>query len=154
MLARGQSPTGSDWVLLNAAPDLRQQINDTPELGADANGKLRNSPIKAVVVTGGDVDFITGLLNLRELQPFTVYGSSRVLATLAANSVFNVLNEARRRRAASCPSTSRRRSRAPAARPGSSSRPSPFPARSRSTSRTRPTRRASAAARATPSASR
>ena len=86
------SANGSDWVLLNTAPDLRQQINETPELGARADGGLRNSPIKAAVLTGGDVDFIAGLLNLRELQPFTVYGSSRVLSTLKANSVFNVLN--------------------------------------------------------------
>lgn len=86
------SANGVDWVLLNTAPDLRQQINDTPELGAQPDGGLRNSPIKAAVLTGGDVDFIAGLLNLRELQPFTVYGSSRVLATLAANSVFNVLD--------------------------------------------------------------
>lgn len=88
------SANGSDWVLLNTAPDLRQQINETPTLGAQADGGLRNSPIKAAVLTGGDVDFIAGLLNLRELQPFTVYGSARVLATLKANSVFNVLNEA------------------------------------------------------------
>ncbi len=86
------SANGSDWVLLNTAPDLRQQINETPELGARADGGLRNSPIKAAVLTGGDVDFIAGLLNLRELQPFTVYGSSRVLATHKANSVFNVLD--------------------------------------------------------------
>lgn len=86
------SANGSDWVLLNTAPDLRQQINETPELGARADGGLRNSPIKAAVLTGGDVDFIAGLLNLRELQPFTVYGSSRVLATLKENSVFNVLD--------------------------------------------------------------
>ncbi len=86
------SANGSDWVLLNTAPDLRQQINDTPALGAQADGGLRNSPIKAAVLTGGDVDFIAGLLNLRELQPFAVYGSARVLATLAANSIFNVLN--------------------------------------------------------------
>ena len=88
------SANGSDWVLLNTAPDLRQQINETPALGAQADDGLRNSPIKAAVLTGGDVDFIAGLLNLRELQPFTVYGSARVLATLKANSVFNVLNEA------------------------------------------------------------
>lgn len=86
------SANGSDWVLLNTAPDLRQQINDTPELGARANGSLRNSPIKAAVLTGGDVDFVAGLLNLRELQPFTVYASTRVLETINANSIFNVLD--------------------------------------------------------------
>ncbi|MBL8846653.1 MAG: pyrroloquinoline quinone biosynthesis protein PqqB [Hyphomicrobium zavarzinii] len=86
------SANGSDWVLLNASPDLRQQINETPALGARADGPLRNSPITAVVLTGADVDFIAGLLNLRELQPFSIYGSSRVLDTLASNSIFNVLD--------------------------------------------------------------
>ncbi len=86
------SNNGDDWVIFNAAPDLRQQINDNPDLGARANGKTRNSPIKAVVITGGDVDFVAGLLNLRELGPFSLYASDRVLGTLAANSIFNVLN--------------------------------------------------------------
>jgi pyrroloquinoline quinone biosynthesis protein B len=86
------SANGTDWVLLNASPDLRQQINDTPELGAARDKGLRHSPIKAVIVTNADVDHITGLINLREGQPFSIYGSDRVLATLAANSVFNVVN--------------------------------------------------------------
>lgn len=84
------SANGRDWVLLNASPDLRQQINETPELHPFADGGLRNSPIKAVVVTNADVDHITGLINLREGQPFSIYGSDRVLATLNANSIFNV----------------------------------------------------------------
>ncbi|NOT71660.1 MAG: pyrroloquinoline quinone biosynthesis protein PqqB [Hyphomicrobium sp.] len=84
------SANGQDWVLLNASPDLRQQINDTPELHPFADGGLRNSPVKAVVVTNADVDHITGLINLREGQPFSIYGSDRVLATLNANSIFNV----------------------------------------------------------------
>ena len=84
------SANGADWVLLNASPDLRQQINDTPELHPVKTGSLRNSPIRAVVVTNADVDHITGLINLREGQPFSIYGSDRVLATLNANSIFNV----------------------------------------------------------------
>lgn len=84
------SANGRDWALLNASPDLRQQINETPELHPFADGGLRNSPIKAVVVTNADVDHITGLINLREGQPFSIYGSDRVLATLNANSIFNV----------------------------------------------------------------
>ncbi len=84
------SADGVNWVLLNASPDLRQQINDTPELHPSKDGGLRNSPIKAVVVTNADVDHITGLINLREGQPFSIYGSDRVLTTLNSNSIFNV----------------------------------------------------------------
>jgi len=86
------SANGRQWVLLNASPDLRQQINATPELHPDRNGPPRNSPIKAVVLTNGDVDAVAGLLCLRESQPLTVYGSARVLDVLAGNSIFDVLN--------------------------------------------------------------
>jgi pyrroloquinoline quinone biosynthesis protein B len=86
------SADGHQWVLLNAAPDLRQQINDTTELHPDPDAGPRNSPIKAVVLTNGDVDAIAGLLCLREGQPFTIYGTKRVLDVLASNSVFDVLD--------------------------------------------------------------
>ena len=86
------SANGQEWIVLNASPDLRQQINSTPELQPDRNGPPRNSPIKAVVLTNGDVDAIAGLLCLRESQPLTVYGSARVLQVLDGNSVFDVLN--------------------------------------------------------------
>ena len=86
------SANGSDWMLLNASPDLRQQINDTPELHPDANKGARNSPIKAVILTNGDVDAVAGLLNLREAQPLTIYGSERVLSVLAGNKIFDVLD--------------------------------------------------------------
>jgi pyrroloquinoline quinone biosynthesis protein B len=86
------SADARQWVLLNAAPDLRQQINDTPALHPDPEGGARNSPIKAVVLTNGDVDAIAGLLTMREGQPFTIYGSARVLDVLASNSIFDVLD--------------------------------------------------------------
>ena len=86
------SSNGRDWVLLNASPDLRQQINQTRELWPSEDGPLRSSPIKAAVLTNGDVDHIIGLINLCEGQPFSLYASDRVLATVNANSVFNVLN--------------------------------------------------------------
>jgi pyrroloquinoline quinone biosynthesis protein B len=86
------SADGRQWVLLNAAPDLRQQINDTLELHPSPDGGPRNSPIKAVVLTNGDVDAIAGLLCLREGQPLTIYGTARVLGVLASNSVFDVLD--------------------------------------------------------------
>jgi pyrroloquinoline quinone biosynthesis protein B len=88
------SADGKQWVLLNAAPDLRQQIIDTPELHPVRGAGPRNSPIKAVVLTNGDVDALAGLLCLREGQPLTIYGNSRVLDVLAANSIFDVLDPA------------------------------------------------------------
>ena len=86
------SPDGTDWTLLNASPDLRQQINENVELHPRADGGVRNSPIKSVVLTNGDVDHVAGLLNLREGQKFKLFASERVLQTLNANSIFNVLN--------------------------------------------------------------
>jgi pyrroloquinoline quinone biosynthesis protein B len=52
---------------------------------------LRSSPIAGVVVTGGDVDAIAGLLNLRERHRFAVYAPTRVLEIVAANPIFDVL---------------------------------------------------------------
>src|SRR5579862_7859452 len=51
----------SSWFLLNASPDLRQQILATPEL-APAAGE-RGSPIAGVVLTSADVDAVVGLLH-------------------------------------------------------------------------------------------
>jgi pyrroloquinoline quinone biosynthesis protein B len=87
------SRDGESWVLLNASPDLRQQIAQTPELHAKPKLGLRHSPIKAAVLTNGDVDHVIGLINLREAQPFSIYGTDRVLGILQSNSVFQVLAE-------------------------------------------------------------
>ena len=84
------SADGRHWVLFNASPDIRQQINDNPQL--HPNEGVRHSPITAVVLTNGDVDHVAGLLTLRESQPLAVYGSERVLSVLAENSIFRVLN--------------------------------------------------------------
>lgn len=85
------SRDGTNWLLLNASPDVRQQIAAAPELSPRRDGGARGSPIKAVVVTNGDVDHVSGLLTLREGQPFAIYGTGRVLDVLEANSLFNVL---------------------------------------------------------------
>ncbi|MGR8947388.1 MAG: pyrroloquinoline quinone biosynthesis protein PqqB [Gammaproteobacteria bacterium] len=86
------SADGERWVLFNASPDLRQQINDNDILQPKAEGGLRASPISAALLTNADVDHVAGLLNLRESQAFTLYGTPRVLSVLEANSIFNVLN--------------------------------------------------------------
>jgi pyrroloquinoline quinone biosynthesis protein B len=86
------SADGEHWFLVNASPDLRQQITATPQLHPKA-GKLRHSPIAGVILTNGEIDAVTGLLSMREGSPFTLYGHERVLAILRSNSIFNVLNE-------------------------------------------------------------
>lgn len=78
------------WVLVNASPDLRQQIEATPALHPQEG--LRSSPIAAVVLTNGDVDAIVGLLHLREGTTFVLYAHERVHAVLDANALFNVLD--------------------------------------------------------------
>jgi pyrroloquinoline quinone biosynthesis protein B len=83
------SADGADWFLFNAAPDLRQQIGATTELWP--RDGLRSSPIKGVVITGGDVDVIAGLLSLRERQPFNLYATARGHQVLRENPIFEVL---------------------------------------------------------------
>ncbi|MGB8676331.1 MAG: MBL fold metallo-hydrolase, partial [Pseudolabrys sp.] len=61
------------WTLINASPDLSAQIRATPAL--HPRGGLRGSPIDAVVLTGAEIDQITGLLSLRESSPFTLYAT-------------------------------------------------------------------------------
>jgi len=83
---------GEGFALVNASPDLRQQILATPALHPRAG--LRHSPITAAIVTNADVDHVAGLLTLREQQPFRLHATAATLATLAANAIFNVLGAA------------------------------------------------------------
>ena len=91
------SADGDHWFLINASPDLRQQLTATPKLHPRA-GKLRDSPIAGVILTNGEIDAVAGLLSMREGSPFTIYAHTRVLAILKSNSIFNVLNEKNVRR--------------------------------------------------------
>jgi pyrroloquinoline quinone biosynthesis protein B len=91
------SADGDHWFLINASPDLRQQLIATPPLHPKA-GTLRHSPISGVILTNGEVDAVAGLLSMREGSPFTIYAHPRVLAILGSNSIFNVLNERNVRR--------------------------------------------------------
>ena len=86
------SADGMRWLILNASPDLRQQILLTPALHPRAGAGLRDSPIAAVAVTNGDIDHTGGLINLREGWPLSLYAHARMHATLNANPVFQVLN--------------------------------------------------------------
>src|SRR4029079_7290455 len=83
------SATGQRWTLLNASPDLRTQIQ---AIGALHPRSLRDSPIEAVVLTGGEIDQTAGLLSLRERSPFMLMATAATLAAVADNPMFGVLS--------------------------------------------------------------
>lgn len=85
------SPDGVGWVLLNASPDLRVQLQQTPALHPVG---LRESPVRAVIVTNGDVDHVAGLLSLREKTGFDLFATAGTGAVLDANPIFGVLDPA------------------------------------------------------------
>jgi pyrroloquinoline quinone biosynthesis protein B len=83
------SEDGFSWFLLNASPDLRQQIAATPCLHPRAH--LRSTPIAGVLLTGGEVDTVAGLLSLRERQPLRLIAAGPVHDLLDANPIFEAL---------------------------------------------------------------
>ncbi|QUJ76769.1 pyrroloquinoline quinone biosynthesis protein PqqB [Sulfitobacter albidus] len=83
------SANGSDWAILNTSPDIREQMARTPCLHPTG---LRDLPLRAVMLTNGDIDHVAGLLTLREQQPFTLFATSEILSVVADNPIFNALN--------------------------------------------------------------
>ncbi len=88
------SQTGKCWCLLNASPDLRSQILNSPELQPRAGQGTRDSPIACVAITGADVDQVAGLLHLREFQPLQIYATGSVRRILIEeNPIFRALQQ-------------------------------------------------------------
>src|SRR6266481_8085681 len=77
---------GENWLLINASPDLPQQLRQAKPLHPRAG--TRGSPIKAVLLTGAEIDQVAGLLSLREREPFTICATAATHATLADNAIF------------------------------------------------------------------
>ncbi|HXI57661.1 MAG TPA: pyrroloquinoline quinone biosynthesis protein PqqB [Polyangia bacterium] len=69
------SADGEAWFLINASPEIRQQIESFPGLWPR---KPRHSPIAGIILTNGDMDHVLGLLSLRESHPLTVYATESV----------------------------------------------------------------------------
>lgn len=78
------------WFLLNASPDLRQQILSASEL-APAGGS-RDSPIAGIILASADVDAVMGLLHLREFHPLRIYSTPAIRRILTEdNTLFRTL---------------------------------------------------------------
>jgi pyrroloquinoline quinone biosynthesis protein B len=79
---------GSRFVLINASPDVRLQMERTRELHPRS---ARGTPVRAIVLTNADVDHVLGLLSLRESEPLVVWATPRVRAAVEANALVRVL---------------------------------------------------------------
>ena len=70
------------WFLINASPDLRHQVENTPALQPAADS-FRNSPIAGIFLTNADLDHALGLLLLRQQEnPLIVYADSTTRSAL------------------------------------------------------------------------
>ncbi len=79
------------WVLVNASPDIRAQLEAYPEL--QPHRTLRDTALCAVVLVDGQVDHTTGLYMLREsTRPWPVWCTDSTYADLTqGNPVLQVL---------------------------------------------------------------
>ena len=82
----------ADWALLNASPDILQQIKATPEL--TPNRALRDTGIGGILLVDGQIDHATGLFMLREQKtPMPLWCADPVYEDLTTgNPVLNVLS--------------------------------------------------------------
>ncbi|MRX51687.1 pyrroloquinoline quinone biosynthesis protein PqqB [Paracoccus sp. S-4012] len=85
------SADGETWAVVNASPDIRAQMAATPALHPTG---ARQSPLRSVLVTNGDIDHVAGLLTLREKQQFDLFATDAIQQVLAANPVFAALDPA------------------------------------------------------------
>ncbi|QHN03235.1 pyrroloquinoline quinone biosynthesis protein PqqB [Granulicella sp. WH15] len=95
-LARSQSQLavsadGNDWLLVNASPDLRDQLSRTSFLHPKPQYGLRHTPVAGVLLTSADLDHILGLLLMREFTPVSIYATDSVLSVLESNPFFSML---------------------------------------------------------------
>ena len=76
------SQDGEQWVLLNASPDIRTQLEQFP--ASHPRHGIRDSGIKAIILIDSQIDHTTGLLMLREsTRPLDIYCSEMVRQDLS-----------------------------------------------------------------------
>src|SRR5215510_3165873 len=78
------SADGERWLLLNASPEIRQQVESFSGLHPKTK---RHTPIAGIAFTNGDLDHCLGLLSLRESQPLQLYATERMRAGFTSDNV-------------------------------------------------------------------
>jgi pyrroloquinoline quinone biosynthesis protein B len=89
------SADGASWAVVNASPDIRDQLRSFPALHPT---RPRAVPLATVLLTNGDIDHVAGLLSLREKQPFRLCATAEIHAVIEANPIFAALDSALVRR--------------------------------------------------------
>ena len=77
------SGDGRHWFLLNASPDVREQIG---RLGGPAPSAVRHVPVHGVVTTDAELDHTLGLALLREAGHLQLYATAAVRRVLEEDS--------------------------------------------------------------------
>ncbi|WP_421684294.1 pyrroloquinoline quinone biosynthesis protein PqqB [Stutzerimonas urumqiensis] len=75
------SDDGVNWILCNASPDIRTQLENFPAL--QPARYLRDTAIDAIVLMDSQIDHTTGLLTLREGCPHDVWCTAMVQEDLS-----------------------------------------------------------------------
>jgi pyrroloquinoline quinone biosynthesis protein B len=87
------SADGRRWSMLNASPDVRDQLARFP--GLHPRPGTRDVPLDTVVVTNPDLDHVLGLLVMREALPHRIVSTPWVRdVVLRHNAVFRLLEPA------------------------------------------------------------
>ncbi|MNE07066.1 Coenzyme PQQ synthesis protein B [compost metagenome] len=85
------SDDGVNWIVCNASPDIRAQIEAFPAL--QPARALRDTAIRALILLDSQIDHTTGLLTLREGCPHEVWCSEMVHQDLTSGfPLFNMLS--------------------------------------------------------------
>lgn len=85
------SDDGVNWIVCNASPDIRAQIESFPAL--QPARALRDTAIRALILLDSQIDHTTGLLTLREGCPHEVWCTDMVHQDLTSGfPLFNMLS--------------------------------------------------------------
>lgn len=84
------SDGGGNWILCNASPDIRTQLEQTPVLQPGRH--VRDTAIAGIILMDSQIDHTTGLLTLREGCPHQVWCTEMVHQDLTTGfPLFNIL---------------------------------------------------------------
>jgi len=78
------SSDGRRWFLLNASPDVREQLGRLPSNGTPSTP--RHVPIEGVVLTDAELDHSLGIVLLREARHLPLYATSAIVSVLERDS--------------------------------------------------------------------